>query len=262
MKFDSLGDRMKFYENTNIHRAIPYLPLVVRLDGCHFHTFTRKCDKPFDADLIYLMDATTAFLMDETNAVFGYTQSDEISLCLHSDSINSQIYFDGKLQKIMSVLAAKASTYFNTLLEDLNLYIKFGSVAHFDCRCFNVPTKIEAVNHFVWREEDAVRNSIQALAQSLYSHRELHGKSCNELQEMTFQKGYNWNDLSPRMRRGVYFQKKTIERKFSSHELEKLPPKHAARTNPDLTVSRQYVVKLDLDPLTKYEDRVGLLFGA
>lgn len=152
----------------------------------------------------------------------------------------------------MSVLAAKASTFFNTLLEDLNSP-KFTSVPHFDCRCFNVPTKIEAINHFIWREQDAVRNSIQALAQSLYSHHELQDKSCNELQEMTFEKGHNWNNFASRYKRGVYFKKETIERKFTNEELEQLPEKHAARSNPDLLVKRSRVSKIDLEPLTTYE---------
>lgn len=84
MIFKSLSERIKFYESVTCQRSIPYLPLIVRLDGCHFHTFTKRCNKPFDRDIIHLMDETTKFLMEETNACIGYTQSDEISLLLYS----------------------------------------------------------------------------------------------------------------------------------------------------------------------------------
>jgi tRNA(His) 5'-end guanylyltransferase len=82
----------------------------------------------------------------------------------------------------------------------------------FDARVFQIPYQEEVVNYFIWRQQDATRNSISSVAQSLYSHKELNGKKTNEMQEMIFQKGINWNDYSPREKRGSLIRK--VEKKF------------------------------------------------
>jgi tRNA(His) guanylyltransferase len=173
---DSLGDRIKFFENYNAcDRLMPGLPVVIRLDGVSFHTFTKGLERPYDIALSTLMIDTTKYLVEETNACCGYTQSDEITLILYSDNYKSQIYFDGRIQKIQSVLSARNSLFFNKELP-VCLPQKSHTSPVFDCRAFVVPSQIEAINALLWREKDATRNSISMAAQSVYSHKELHGK--------------------------------------------------------------------------------------
>jgi tRNA(His) 5'-end guanylyltransferase len=159
-------------------------------------------DRPFDKHLMKWMQETTKSLVKEVEGCsFGYTQSDEISLLLTDyKTIDTQPYFDYKLQKLASIVASMTAGFFNRLFLYDNQYSD--RMAFFDARAFNIP-KDEVVNYFIWRMNDATRNSIQMVAQSLYSHKQLHGKSCDELQEMIFQKGTNWNDLEPSKKRGT-----------------------------------------------------------
>lgn len=123
-----------------------------------------------------------------------------------------------------------------------------------------MPSKEEAVNALIWREQDATRNSISAAAQAHCSHKELQGKNTNEMQEMLFQKGINWNDYPSFFKRGVYVQRTKMWRKFTTDELEKLPPKHDAHTNPNLEVERTEIRVLDLFPLAGMENKVEVVF--
>lgn len=245
MKGDDFGDRMKMYEGVESDRRLmPLLPVIARLDGKCFGSFTHGMNKPFDVGMTWLMQETTKFLMEETQALFGYTQSDEISLVFYSDEFKSQIWFDGRIMKMCSVLASMASVKFNALMEDE----KFGPNEEFkskypvfDCRVWNVPNKTEAANVILWRVQDAVRNSIQSAAQSVFSHKQLDKKSCSDLQEMLFQKGINWNDYPSSFKEGSFFQRQKVSRPFTSEEIEKLPKKHEARENPLLCVERSEV---------------------
>ena len=132
----------------------------------------------------------------------------------------------------------------------------------FDCRVWNVPNRIEAVNAFIWREKDAVRNSIQMLGQQHFSHNQLNRKSCDDIQEMLFQeKGVNWNDLPYFMKRGIYYQSKKISRPFTAKEIERLPANHNARTNPDLVIERRQICQVTEMPiLTKIVNIIDVLF--
>lgn len=260
---DSLGDRMKTYEESGAHasRFMPLLPVVVRLDGKAFHGFTRGLQRPYDRRLSNLIQTTALYLTELSGARIGYTQSDEITLILHSDDHKSQIYFDGKRDKIVSVLAAYATLYFNQLLPKW-IPEKNGIDAIFDCRAFSVPSKEEAVNAPIWREQDAVRNSVSMAAQSQFSHKSLHGMSCDEMQERLFtESGINWNDYPAFFKRGAYFQRHLIRKKFSSEEIDNLPPKHAARLNPDLMVERHEVREVELPILTQITNRIDVIFS-
>lgn len=258
---DSLGDRMKGFESGREVELFKNLPIICRLDGKAFHTFTRGLERPYDKRLTDLMVETTKFLVAETNAVIGYTQSDEISLVLYSAEPKSQVYFDGRKSKILSILAATASVFFNRELPKF-LPEKATAFPLFDCRVFNVPSKVEAVNCLIWRELDATRNSVSMAAQHYFSHKKLHGVSCNNMQEMLFtQKGVNWNDYPAFFKRGTYVQRRKSFIKFSAAELEKLPPLHEARTNPDLVVERSEVVIMDTPPLTKVVNREDFVFS-
>lgn len=221
-----LGDRMKMYEGMGDKPLNPILPVMVRLDGKAFHSFTRSLERPYDERLSDLMVATTKFLVDQSNAIIGYTQSDEISLVLYSDSVESEIFMGGRDFKLKSLLASYASVYFNSKLAEF-LPEKVGTMPVFDCRVWNVPNKVEAVNALVWREQDATRNSVSMAAQSVYSHNQLMNVSCDQMKEMLHQKGINWNDYPVFFKRGTYIQRHKVVRPFSVEEMEKLDLKTA-----------------------------------
>ena len=260
--FDSLGDRMKFYEGIwgGVPQLMPLIPAVIRLDGKAFHTFTKGMDKPFDMGLINLMIETTKALVEDTNACVGYTQSDEITLILMTEEFDSQIYFDGRVDKINSILAGTCANEFNSRLGQ---YIpdKAGYWPVFDCRCFNVPNEMEAVNALIWREQDATRNSIQMAGQAEFSHNQLMHKSCNDIQEMLWsQRNINWNDYPDRCKRGTYIQRRKVVKPFTTEEIDRLPAKHAARANPLLTIERTVVNVLPLPPITKLANVTSVVF--
>ena len=260
---DTLGDRIKQYESQTCGtRLMTRIPVMCRLDGKNFSRFTKGLKRPYDERLTNLMIETTKFLVKETNANCGYHQSDEISLVWYSESYESKIYFDGRLFKMISDLAAMASVFFN---RELPKYLpeKAHLMPRFDCRVFNVPTIDEAANTFLWRELDCTKNSISMAAQHYYSHKELEGKNGSQKQEMLFQKGINWNDYPSFFKRGTYIQRKRVLTKFTAEELAKLPEKHQARQNPDLMIERWIIDKLDLPPLMQVKNREEvILLGA
>ena len=192
----------------------------------------------------------------------GYHQSDEISLVWYSDNYESQVYFNGRYFKMVSDLAAMASVYFNSRLAEF-LPEKTHLMPRFDCRVWNVPTIHEAANTFLWRELDATKNSISMAAQHYYSHNELEGKNSSEKQEMLWSKGINWNDYPSFFKRGSYIQRKRLFSKFTTDELENLPPKHNARLNPDLEIERWVIDRIELPPIMTITNREEvILFGA
>ncbi len=258
---DDLGDRMKMLEMVEAGRMLmPLLPTMIRLDGRSFHSFTRGLKRPYDERMSDIMIQTTKFLVEETNACIGYTQSDEISLVLNSDSYHSQIFFDGRIQKLNSVIAALASVRFNKLVVE-KLPEKSHIDAVFDCRVWNVPTKDEAVNNFIWRENDAVKNSVSMAARAYFSHKQVDNKTGPEKHEMLYSKGVNWNDYPPFFKRGTYVQRVNVSRKFTAEEIEKLPPKHAARKNPDLIVERSEVRVVDMPKMSSILNRIDVIFN-
>jgi len=226
MSKDSLGDRMKNYESITRTSLIPKVPTVIRLDGKAFHTYTKRFKRPYDDVLINAMDETAIYLCNKIQgAKFAYVQSDEITIAISDmDSIESQMWYDGNIQKITSVSASMATVAFNRFMilnemmdsalnsRDIDKLLADTSImqfAEFDSRVFQVPTIDELINCVLWRQQDATRNSIASVAQSLYSPKELHGVSCDQMQELIFQKGTNWNDLDPKLKRGRFIDKVT-----------------------------------------------------
>jgi tRNA(His) guanylyltransferase len=261
MKAIGLGDRMKFYEGReNSNRLMSQLPICARLDGRAFHTFTRHFERPHDEKFCRLMVETLKYLVAETNALIGYTQSDEISLIWYAEKEESEVFFDARQTKMTSVLASMATAFFNSKLKEFKPDVEGMPV--FDARVWNVPSLDEAVNTLIWREQDAVRNSIQMAAQSMFSHNQLQNKNVKVLQEMMFQeKGVNWNNYPACQKRGTYVARRKVERPFTAEEIEKLPKKHAARTNPDLKIVRSEIFVMDLPILTKVINRVDVIFN-
>lgn len=257
---DNLGDRMKTYEQMEAgRRFLPLLPICARLDGKSFHRFTHGLARPYDQRLTELMCQTTSYLVEETQANIGYTQSDEISLVWYSSEYKSQIFFDRRIQKMTSVLAAITTAYFNKYLAQY-LPEKAEQLPVFDCRVWQVPTLEEAANTLLWREFDASKNSISMAARHYYPHHALHGKTGDEMQEMLWQKGVNWNDYPAFFKRGTFIQKRTVSRQFTVDEINTLPDKHEARKNPELTVERTVIQRLEMPPFSKVANRVEVIF--
>jgi tRNA(His) guanylyltransferase len=197
---DLLGDRMKGYENSYRTYLPKRLPLIIRIDGKAFHTYTRGMQKPWDSDLEICMSVTAKELCDSIQgAQLAYVQSDEISILVHNyKRLNSEAWFDNNLQKITSVSASIATAIFNLSATTLELS---SNLALFDSRAWILP-EAEVCNYFIWRQQDATRNSVSMLAQSLYSHNELQNKNSSQLQEMCFQKGTNWDSIATKNKRG------------------------------------------------------------
>ena len=206
MRKDSLGDRMKGYENVNRSYLIKRMPVIIRLDGKAFHTYTKNCDKPFDRDLQILREATMSYLCESIQGcIFGYAQSDEISLVLKDlDTFKTCSWFNNNLQKIVSVSASMCTATWNELAT-AGLSLKFDRPAIFDSRAWNLP-KEEVVNYLLWRQKDWTRNSVQMLGRSYYSHNQLKGVSCKEIVTMVEQEqGVIWGELPAWQKRGSFW---------------------------------------------------------
>ena len=160
-------------------------------------------ERPYDERFMNAMNHTAMHLcLDIQGAVMAYVQSDEISILLTDfDKITTDAWFDGQVQKIVSVAASMATGYFNAYLNH-DLGKAEQKMAFFDARVFTIPDPVEVENYFVWRQKDAIRNSLAMTAQSLYSHKKLHGKSQADMHEMLYAKGKNWNDLPDGFKRG------------------------------------------------------------
>lgn len=257
-KKDSLGDRIKWYEKRYMSQFMPCIPVIARVDGRAFHSFTKGLERPFCGQLSQLMILTTKFLVQETNARCGYTQSDEISLVWLAEDWDNEIFFAAKLQKMNSILASMTSVYFNRNLEEY-LPSKKSQMPLFDCRVFQVPSEKEAANYFIWREQDATRNSLQMAARSVYSHKELHLMDSTKLHDMLHDKGINWNDYPNHFKRGTYVRRITTEKELSVDELNNLPEKHDMRKNPNLKVKRTHVTQESFEPITRYSNRSHII---
>jgi tRNA(His) 5'-end guanylyltransferase len=207
---DQLGDRIKKYENSWRIKLPERLPVILRLDGVSFHSYTKGCERPFDENLVSCMNDTALYLCNNIqNVVAAYIQSDEISILINNyKQLNTESWHGNNIQKMSSVAASMASAYFTSISDRIFGKLK---VAHFDCRAFVVP-KEEVNNAFLHRQQDATRNSIQMLTRSLYSHNQCNLKNTSQLQEMCYQKGFNWNDLPTSQKRGrcIIKEKTTI----------------------------------------------------
>ena len=233
---DDLGIRMKtYYEQVSKTTLLRRMPVAIRIDGKAFHTFTRGFEKPFDTLLVNVMQQTTKKLCENIqNCVFGYTQSDEITLILVDyKDINTAAWFNYEVQKLCSISASMATLYFNKFFKqsveefDINSIIQEKEVdnykllnsykralntgAMFDSRCFNIP-KEEVCNLIYWRQLDATRNSIQMVGQANFSHKELQGLTCNKIQDkLLTEKDINWNNYPTYLKRGTSCLKKDSE---------------------------------------------------
>lgn len=260
MATETFAERMKLYELQEAGRhLLPLLPVMARLDGKAFHTFCKGLARPFDERMSQLMMLTAKFLLEETGACIVYTQSDEISLVWHSEDFKRQVYLNGRSAKMTSILAGMASAFFCRQVPNF-IPEKAEALPVFDCRVWVVPNQVEAANAILWREQDATKNSIQAASQALYPQKDLLGCQRSDQMEMLHAKGINWNDYPAFFKRGTFYQRRTISQPFTVEEIDGLPPKHAARTNPDLVVERRVTQELEMPPFGKVVNRVEVIF--
>jgi tRNA(His) guanylyltransferase len=232
MNKDNLGDRMKGYENIPRTYLTRRMPVIIRIDGKAFHSFTKGFQKPFDSVLMESMWETTKYLCENIQGCkVGYTQSDEISLLLTDyETITTSAWFDKNIQKMVSISASMATLAFNKMFYEqyklflninqntkelydlINNYYRKINTALFDSRVFTIP-KEEVNNYFIWRQQDATRNAIQMIGQANFSHKQLQNKNCNQIQEMLFQeKELNFNDLPTYQKRGACIVKESYDK--------------------------------------------------
>jgi tRNA(His) 5'-end guanylyltransferase len=248
-----LGDRLKVLEMAEAgRRAVLDVPLIARLDGRAFHTYTRGMKRPFDERMQYMMRNTTSALVDAFHPLVGYTQSDEITLVWNSPTL-----FDGRFQKMTSVLAGYASTTF------MREHMLTGGLPNqtpcFDCRVFQVNDLDDAIDVLAWREDDAVKNSVAMAAQSIYSHKELMNKHRGDMMDMLHDKGINWNDYPAHFKRGIYLKRIVEDRVLDEVERSRIPERHRPPT--DQLFKRGSVKVLNIDPIRQLPDPKITLFA-
>lgn len=210
----ALGDRMKAYEHVTRYRLPRRTYTIVRVDGRAFHTLLRHAERPFDHGVMAAMDTVAEALCGQmAGAVLAYTQSDECSVLVTDFSApGTQPWFDGVVQKIASVAASTAAVAFNRAFNPA----QDGAFATFDARAFTIPDAAEVGNYFVWRQRDAVRNSISMAAQARFPHCQLQGLTTGQMQELLWsQAGVNWNDYPAGCRRGRTTVRRTGEREVA-----------------------------------------------
>ena len=269
---DDLGTRMKeFYEQVPKTRLVRRMPVAIRIDGKAFHTFTKGFQKPFDEVLIKTMQETTKYLCENIQGcVFGYTQSDEITLILVDyKKLDTSAWFDYEVQKLCSISASMTTMAFNKFFYEnvrkfsfnrteapardklLNTYldaIKKGAM--FDARCFNIP-KEEVTNLIYWRQLDASRNSIQMVGQANFSHNELQNKSCNDIQDMLMlQKNINWNDFPTYQKRGSCIVKSDEKETITEDNIGT----DGSIIGTKMTIRSKWIIDKEM-PILKGEDR-------
>lgn len=221
---DDLGDRMKGYESVTKTKLMKRVPVIVRVDGKAFHNFCKRFDRPYDEVFNGMMNKVLQKLCAEVQGVkLGERHSDELSLLITDyDSLNTTPYFDYSIQKMVSVISSIATAELcRQLVLENNKHAIFSSDwsgdinpsikpvlfmdetwPSFDARCFNIPER-EISNYFWWRNNDSVRNSIQMLAQSEFSHKELQGMGCDAIQDKLFkERGINWNNIDQGQKTG------------------------------------------------------------
>lgn len=207
----ALGDRMKGYEQAT-RTVLPRRTYsIIRVDGRAFHQFLRHADKPFDEAVIAAMNTVAEALCTEmSGSVFGYTQSDEVSVLLTDFAApGTQPWFSGVVQKMASIAAAAATVAFN---KEYGFHYD-DAYAMFDARVFTIPDPVEVANYFLWRQRDAVRNSIAMAAQAHFSHKRLHRVNTSQMQELLWsEKGINWNDYPDGCKRGRVVVRESGER--------------------------------------------------
>ena len=217
-KQKSLGDRMKEYENVTNTYLIHRMPIMVRIDGRAFHTFCKGMKKPYDDVFIELMNEVTKYLLDSvTDCEIAYVESDEITLCLFPyKTYTTTPFFDGRIQKLCSILSAMATWKFNQILSEWKQSVPFkveewmekslkkefaekfsDRVAMFDCRVWNLPRE-EVLNCLLWRQQDSKRNAILTAGQTWIGKKQIHALKTTEIIDKLKEMGIDYWEKIPK----------------------------------------------------------------
>ncbi|HEX8426105.1 tRNA(His) guanylyltransferase Thg1 family protein [Hymenobacter sp.] len=252
MKFNDLDARLRVFETSHDHCALPGLYLVARLDGRGFTRLTKEVhpfEAPFDERMRDYMVETTRHLLEcGFRMVYGYTQSDEISLLLHPD----EDAFGRKLRKYLSVLAGEASAWFS---------LQLGAAGVFDCRISQLPRREDVLDYFRWRQEDAARNSLNAHCYWLLRKQgrtvgeatsQVKGQSTAAKHDLLFEAGINYNNLPAWQKRGVGLYWEDY-RKPALNPISQLPVE---------TIRRRLATNLELPLGEAYAHFIGSLLPA
>jgi len=281
-KHDSLGERLKSYEFLSTSRQLmPNCPVYARIDGRAFHTLCKGLKKPYSMAFIDTMQEVCKYLVDETGAVLGYVQSDEISLGWID---YSKAPFEGRIQKLESVLASIASAKFVQYVEaskSSGLHVNDGvnklwdrcnmHLPSFDCRVFNLPSMVELANAFIWRENDAIKNSITGMALYFFSHKQIQNKSGAEKIAMMKTLGFDfYRDTPSSFLRGTFFHRENYLKVLSEEEVNRIPERQRDKLQKkvledgkvEYSCIRSHVDVVDLPyRLTDTADLVNVLFN-
>jgi tRNA(His) 5'-end guanylyltransferase len=210
---DAFGGKLKLQEQKEAGRkADPYLPLMARIDGKCFSKFTKGLARPYDERFIRLMAETTKHLVEESGALLGYCQSDEITLYWFNDKenySNREYWFGGKFQKMTSVLASTASSFFASNLCTF-LPEKVNKFPVFDARVWSVPDLEHVYLNFLWRLQDATKNSVSMLAHSYFSHKSLQGVTCLGMKNKLREIGKAWEEYPRPFTHGTYIRRQNV----------------------------------------------------
>lgn len=263
----SIETRMREYEHVTRSHLPRRIPAIIRVDGKAFSSFTKGLEKPFDNFFRNVMQLTMQYMCENIQGcVFGYTQSDEISLLLTDyETIATDAWFDYNIQKMCSVSASMATLAFNRFwvekfqmrIDDLDEEAWSAGTSYmvdiiqpkmftamFDARVFSIP-KDEVCNYFIWRQQDATRNSIATVGQTYFSQKDLNGRSQNEIQEMLWQQhSINWNTYPIAYKRGV----------CCSKVLRETPMENPRNPGKEIVVARRKWV-IDREPPIFTQDR-------
>lgn len=254
----ALGDRMKGYERIQTDlRFSCTKPVYARIDGRSFSKFTKGMNRPFDEGMSRAMIETTKYLVKETHASIGYTQSDEISLVWFADEKTSKIFFNGRIQKMVSNLSSLATAFFMT--EAMKKWpAKCSSrLPSFDCRVFELPSLQEAANEFLWRELDATKNSISMAAHHFFGDKATWGKTGEQKIQMMKDMGVDWNDYPAFFKRGTFVRNEQFEIELDAEELAKIPEKHR---DVNKKAIRRRMVEMDVPSFRTVTNRVDVVF--
>ncbi len=247
---DELGDRMKGYERSTEVRLNPAMPIIARIDGRAFSSFTRGCEKPFDVRVSSAMRAATAHLVEETHPKIAYVQSDEITL-IWQNTEGGSVLFDGRVLKLCSVLASIAAVRFDRA---------FGgeSLPSFDCRVWQVPSQEEAANTLLWRAMDARKNSVSSACRAHYSAKAMFCKSQTEMREMLTAAGVDFDTAyASEDRHGVYFRRVTGPREIDDEAWSRIPERHRPESR---IVLRSWVEAIPMPFFGDVKNRATVIF--
>lgn len=257
---DNFGDRMKVYERLETDKKfMKGLPIYIRLDGRGFSKFTKGLERPFCAAFTEAMQETTKSLVEAFNCKVGYTQSDEISLIIYNADHNKEVIFGGKIQKLVSALAAHATVVFYQ--QALRLFPTHTqsktNPPRFDCRAFQLPSEVEAANAVLWREQDATKNSVSMLAHHHFEHGDLQSKNTKEMIRLLEIVEVDWSACPTAFKRGTYFQKKEVVVYLTREELEAIPTRFRPSWSNSVTHNR--ILEVTMPPMGSVANRTEVL---